>query len=196
MKITFRHSASHADRKRGFSLAETVIAVGIVATALLPLIALLGTTTRSQLTSTDRMSTALIADAVFEELAASAPEPALFVREPEPGGGLKRVVISAKGAASRQALVHFIAGVEGGLIGKIDEGVYESGYQTAGVELGGEMPGTILRLQLAAEDSGEAGIPGGGGLVRVRLSVEHPVDAGRVDRHKEVFETFMNLSDK
>ncbi len=195
MKISPRHRASYAICRRGFSLVETVIAVGIVATALLPLIALLGTTTRSQLTSTDRMSAALIAAAVFEELAASGPEPTLFVGDLEQGESLNQVVILAAGSARRNSVVHLIGGVDGGLIEEIDEGIYKSGIQSGGVGAGGELPGTILRLEITAEDSGEAGTPGGGGLVRVSLSVEHPTDAGRVNRQKEVFETFLNLSE-
>lgn len=196
MKIYPRHRAPPVSRRWrgvsfGFSLVETVIAVGIVATTLLPLIALLGTTTRSQLASTDRMVATLIAAAVFEELAASVPQPALFVGTPQRGGQLNRVAIVAANSHNREVVVHFIGAVEGGLIEAIDEGVFESGYRS---ESGSQRPATILALEFTAVDDGEADIQGGGGLVRVRLSVEYPADAARADRRKQVFETFLNLS--
>jgi len=194
MKNPPRSRAFHASHRRGFSLAETVIAVGIVAAALLPLVALLGTTTRSELTSSDRMSAALIAEAVFEELAASASDPALFIHSSEGTGGLNRMKVFSGGMAGGEAVIYLAGGVEGGVIEAVDEGIYESGYSTAGVVAPGELPGTLLRLELTSEDGGEAGTPGGGGLIRVRLSVEHPAGAGRSDRQKEVFETFLNLS--
>lgn len=195
MKISPRHCAAYASGWRGFSLPETVIAIGIVATALLPLIALLGTTTRSQVTSTDRMAAAFIADAVFAELAASAPQSTLFVGAMEQGEGMHQVAIFAAESKSRAAVVYFVGGVDGGLIGEISEAIYESGYQT-NAAAGGEMVATILRLQFTAEAGGEPSTADAGGLFRLRLSAEHPADAGRLSRHREVFETFLNLSER
>ena len=64
----------------GFTLVEVVVAIGIVATAVLPLIALMALGVKANRESGERSRAALIAESIFAELRQSSVDSGPIVR--------------------------------------------------------------------------------------------------------------------
>jgi general secretion pathway protein I len=65
---------------RGFTLVEVVVAIGILAVAVLPLIALMALGVQTNRESAQRSRAALMAESIFSELRQSSAETGAIVR--------------------------------------------------------------------------------------------------------------------
>ncbi|MEM7147504.1 MAG: hypothetical protein AAF591_20480 [Verrucomicrobiota bacterium] len=200
MKVLRRDSeAGRSDvRGGGFTIVEVVVAIGIFAVAVLPLIALMAMGVQSNQESAERSRAAMIAESIFSELrqSSSATGPIVRVRS---DGSPKNQYWGTPGSLSaipgREVYLAYDA--DGEVVNEYGAGRYGTGDPSAPMEVT-----AIVKVAFEDAESGgklykDAGseIEESKGLIKVEVSVEYPVVAAAESRRAYTFVAYMNLTD-
>jgi prepilin-type N-terminal cleavage/methylation domain-containing protein len=188
-----------AEMRGGFTLVEVVVAIGILAVAVLPLIALMAIGVQANRESAERSRAALIAESIFSELRQSSAESGPIVRLKSDGPPDGQYWKGAGSLASLPGKAVYLAyDREGQVVNEYGEGTYGQGDPSAPLEV-------TSMVKVSFEDAASGGKLYGGagstieeskGLIKVVVSVEYPVVARAESRLAYPFTTYMNLTNR
>jgi len=200
---------------RGFTLIEVVITMGLIATALLPLIALMALATDSQREANEESIAMMISQSIFADLRKSSEKMGVLVRKssnyPEIPGASPDADYDQIPTGSNYYVVYGMdpdwASFGGASGTNVDRGAKPLRKSSLGEFNSGTGSGDatndvlsthMVEIQITPEV--ESGPSQGGvyepGLSRVSVSVEVPAVAPAGERRKYVFSSYLTLTDR
>jgi len=173
------HRTRHPGRatRRGFSLTEVTLSIGVVAALLLPTVALLVGGASLEMTSQDRHMAARVAGWIDGGLAydrEAGQFELLLAREEKP-------VTLPRPSGERPASLFAALDREGRWLREIDEADFRAGVAGDAEAL------YLLHLEIGGSDLGKSAASGGPPLQRLAVAVEQPAVAPAENRSRETF---------
>ena len=185
----------------GFTFAEVSLAIALVVIMMLPLVAMLALGTDSVRDATEVTRATQIVDSLMAELKRSTARGGIVLRvgsggsRAEADGGDYLRGLSFENIDGAVAILAFDE--QGQVVEALDLVAYERGVASAPFEVT-----TLVRMDFDAlpgegfYETGLASLESPVGLVKVTVSVEHPVTAAQENRRKNSFTTYLNLTDE
>lgn len=177
-------SRNHANHRSphfaGFSLMETVLALGLLAAVLLPLLGVMGSTSLRQQRTVDRSQAAYIGASVFDAIAQTpAGQPIRFSRVLE-DGEVEEIQLGELKADTKYFLSF---DREANPVRALS-----SGEAQAAVSRPVNDEAYVVEIVVALAE-----IENRPEMAEVRVTIESPIEARKQDRRSEVLTTFTHL---
>ncbi|MCB1232622.1 MAG: hypothetical protein KDN19_20410 [Verrucomicrobiae bacterium] len=164
-----------------FTLVETLLAMGLVATVLLPLIALMGSSSIKQRKTVDRTLGTFIAAGVFDEIGRTEPGKTIRLASPDESGQSHEIELGIAAPGSRSYVTFDI---EGKPVRAIPAGDAEGGIRNP-------LNGEVYLIAIEFSPTPATNRPD---LYETKVTVERPVEATRENRITDTLTTFARLA--
>ncbi len=174
--MTSPPALDHTSR-RAFSLVETTLTMGLVATVMLPLIAVMGSASLKQRKTEDRQMATRLAAEIFDALGRTPPgEP---LRLPFPGTD-DTLTERPLGVPSPGATFLVSYDARGRPVRTLPLSAAENGLSRPE-----EGEAYLVEIAFSSDNTG-------GPLTRARVTVESPVEAGRKHRQSDALTSYLS----
>ena len=178
-----KHASHRSSRPAGFSLVETVLALGLLATVLLPLLGVMGSTSLRQQRTVDRSLAAYIGASVFEVIARTRTgQPVRFSRVLEDG----KIEDIPLGELQADAIYYVSFDREANPVRSLSPSEAEAAISRP---VNDEAYVVEIALQSAEIENRPE-------LAEVRVTIASPIEARKQDRRSEVLTTLTALGRK
>lgn len=166
-------------RRRGYSLAEVTLSIGIVSAVILPTLALLSSVGRIHQISVDQRVASSIARNILSDLENSILPNSYLVRMKESGA---EATVPVPTSAGNPAELFLIADSKGQILEEIDSEVFQSSI------LGNRESLYAIRISMEPVNS-QSDIPWD--AIQVRIAIQSPSSAAEASREQHLFSTLL-----
>ena len=169
-----------------FSLTEVLFSMGIIATAILPMLAMLANGSVFQTSSEDRIISSALSESIVDQLRYSPQADGLVLNSA--GEEQDEIAMVFPISSGESSTLFLLAERSGKGLRQIDENQFLSGITDA--ETG--RISSLLKIDLKklppASSSGRGAAP----MYQVQITVEQPIDAKAGNRRAETFSTMIS----
>lgn len=165
----------------GFSLSEVTISVGIVATIMLPLIALLAGSSGSVTQSQDRFSATRIARSIEGQIRYSdAGNQFILEMDPTVAGSIQQRALISPPQPGGTKEIYFGFDSSNRIVRNIEEGEFQSGIPPATEDIL-----YLAKVAISTSNDGFSTLASAPPLYRITISVEQPAFTAAENRSRE-----------